>query len=65
MKYRFENNFKGLGIFEGCVVEKRHMQKRIKIRDVLYTDGDSEDLSLVQIRPYKRLTPKFLSHVKV
>ena len=41
------------------------MQRTKKNRRCLYTDGDLEDLSIVQIRSYERVTPKFLSPVNV
>ena len=59
--YRFRKNFKGYGIFEGCVIEIKTHAENNKNRRCLYTDGDSEDLSLIQIRSYKRLTSKYLS----
>lgn len=36
-----------------------------KTKRCLYTDGDSEYLSLYKLKSYKRITPKFLSHIKV
>ena len=57
--YRFEKNFKGFGIFEGCVVEIKTHAANHNNRRCVYTDGDSEDLSLIQLRSFKILSPKF------
>ena len=51
--YSFENNLKGFGIFEGCVVDIKTHAENNKNRRCLYTDGDSEDLSLIQLRSLK------------
>ena len=51
--YRFEKNFKGFGIFEGCVIDIKTHAENNKNRRCLYTDGDSEDLSLIQLRSLK------------
>ena len=59
MGYRFRKHFKGYDVFEGCVIEIKIYVKNNKNSKCLYTDGDLVDLSLVQIRTYKRLTPKF------
>ena len=45
--YRFRKNFKGFGIFEGCVIEIKTYAENNKNRRCLYTYGDSEDLSLI------------------
>ena len=63
--YRFRKNFKGFGIFEGCVIEIKTHAENNKHRRCWYTDGNSEDFSSIQIRSYKRLTSTFLSPVKV
>ena len=63
--YKFRKSFKGHGIFEGCVIEIKTHAENKKNRRCLYTDGDMEDLSIVQIRSYDRVTPRFLSPVNV